>query len=464
MIHPPVSPSFRISDSQRRISLNQPVVLLLYVMAALATACAELLAQSVPMDRGTAVAEVLSPTASFNRRPPGESRFEVVEHKAKLRTGELLVALPGAQFRTISGDVALTCRADFEGKSPLPILETAIILHEPGEADLSLTLQRGRIDLVNQKSSGATTIKIRFRDRQWKVVLDRIGSRVAVETIARWAPGTPLYRADPPKDHAPITSVVLLVLAGTADVSDGRITLALSAPPGPAMVSWTSSDETPLNAQKLEEIPDWAKESFLPPLSAQTTAAAVEKFRQLRADRPEIAVSRFVQSPDATERRIGLIAAGAFDDLDRVVDAVQAANDLPTWDFAVSVLRHWLGRDVGQDQSLYQYFRDRRFTPAEAETAITLLHGFTAQEQQQPETFDVLIEYLLHERPLIRNLAAWHLRRLAPAGKNIPFLPNATPEQMQQGYNAWRKLIPVGKLPPPIQSEPKSTIAGDNDP
>ena len=438
-----------------RNQLHSGTALVLLIFIGFLGTAAHLQAQSEPADRGTVVAVAISPAASFNRRLPGENRFEVVAQNTKLRTGELLVALPGAQLRTVAADVSLRCRADFEGQSPLPVLETAIILHEPGDANLNLSLQRGRIDLINQKSSGAATVKIRFRDRQWKVVLDRPGSRVAVETIARWAPGTPLYRTDPPKDHAPITAVVLLVLAGTVDISDGRITLALSAPPGPAMVSWTSTDDTPLTAQKLDAIPDWARETILPTGPAQSAAAAVEKFRQLRAERPEQAVAQFVQSEVPAERRVGLIAAGAFDDLDRVAESVQAAADLPTWDLAVSVLRHWLGRGVGQDQALYQYLRDRRFTAAEAESVVYLLHGFTPQDQQQPETYDVLIEYLRHERPLIRNLAAWHLVRLAPAGKSIPFRPNATPEQMQRVYDEWRKLIPVGKLPPLSETQPR---------
>ena len=57
---------------------------------------------------------------------------------------------------------------------------------------------------------------------------------------------------------------------------------------------------------------------------------------------------------------------------------------------------------------------------------LQLLFGFSPEDLTQPETYEVLIDYLAHEKPAIRNLAAWHLVRLVPQGKSIAFKPNGT--------------------------------------
>ena len=112
------------------------------------------------------------------------------------------------------------------------------------------------------------------------------------------------------------------------------------------------------------------------------------------------------------------------------------------------MLRHWLGRCPGQEQKLYEYLRTTRDFPAvQAQTVLQLLFGFTPDDLREPETFEVLIEYLRHDRPAIRILAEWHLNRIVPQGKAIPFQPDADAETREKTYLAWKKLIPNGKLP-----------------
>ena len=78
---------------------------------------------------------------------------------------------------------------------------------------------------------------------------------------------------------------------------------------------------------------------------------------------------------------------------------------------------------------------------------VQLLFGFTPDDAALPETYEVLIEYLMHEKPGIRNLAEWHLVRLVPQGKSIPFKPNGTADDAEKCYAGWKKLIPPGQVP-----------------
>src|SRR5437899_2916877 len=134
-------------------------------------------------------ARTTSAAATFAARQPGMDGFKVLSEKSELLTGDLLVTLPGASLESKNRAVTLKSLADYDGKSPLPALETALALNEAKEVDLDVRLDRGRIDLVNAKGEGAATIRVRFWDQSWKVVLDSRGSRVALELCGRWPAG-----------------------------------------------------------------------------------------------------------------------------------------------------------------------------------------------------------------------------------------------------------------------------------
>jgi hypothetical protein len=394
-----------------------------------------------------------SPAAAFSARPGNGTVFQPLPAKADVLAGDLLVSLPGAKLTCKSGAVAVTSLADFDGRSPIPIFETAFSLAEPkdGDADLDLTLDRGRVDVANVKAAGPATARVRFWDQNWKITLDGPGTRVAVELCGRWPSGTRFKPAeagaDPAKAPAPVATVVLLVLSGSAAVESGGTTVAVKAPPGPAELRWSSLAGARLQPQRLDKLPDWADPTSVTD-DGRKAAAACEKFRAARAADPAKAFDAFLASADVAEQRVALVTLGGLDDLDRLGQTLAAAKTLEQWDFGVTVLRHWLGRARGHDQRLYEVLvAGRAFTPAQAQTVVQLLFGFTPAEAAEPETYEVLIDYLAHEKPAIRNLAAWHLVRLAPAGKAIPFKPAATAAEAEECRAAWKKLVPAGTVP-----------------
>lgn len=400
------------------------------------------------------VAKSTSPAATWTSRPANSSDFEVLPANAELSAGDLLVALPGASLEPKDGSVTVKSLADYDNRSPLPILETAIILG-PAEkgADLALTLDRGRVDLTNKKAKGAAAVAIRFAEEKWTITLDEPGSRVAVELCGRWPAGSRFKVADPKataQPSEPVASLVLLVLSGSARVTSGDTTVALTAPPGPAVLEWDSLIGGTGQPQKLTVLPDWADPTAHPSDRAKKIAAAVEKFRVARADKPAAALKTFLASADPIEQRVAIVTLGALDDLVTLGESLIAAKSLEEWDFGTTVLRHWLGRCLGQDQKLYQTLTTARgYAPAQAKIVMQLLFGFSAAEVRAPETYEVLIDYLTHEKPGIRNLAAWHLIRLVPQGKAIPYKPDGTAADAAKAQEAWKKLVPAGELPPP---------------
>lgn len=397
------------------------------------------------------IGKATSPAATFAARGETDAAFRVLGDKADLFPGELLVALPGAGLDSKNGAVALKSYADYDSRSPLPILETAVVLHENPAVDLDFTLDRGRVDLTNKKPSGAATARVRFWGQTWIITLETPGTRVALELCGRWPTGARFRPADakaPGKGESPVASLVLLVLEGAAQADVGGVSVALKAPPGPALLEWDSVAGVRPQPQRLEKLPEWADPNTgLTPEGAKTQAA-VEKFRAARAANPAEALAKFLDSTDPAEQRVALVTLGATDDLVKLGQELAEAKTAEEWDFGITVLRHWLGRCPGQDQKLFQTLTTARgYTPNQARIVLQLLFGFTPAEIARPETYEVLIEYLRHDKPGIRNIAAWHLVRLVPAGKAIAWKPAGTPAEADQAYAAWKKLVPAGTLP-----------------
>jgi hypothetical protein len=48
----------------------------------------------------------------------------------------------------------------------------------------------------------------------------------------------------------------------------------------------------------------------------------------------------------------------------------------------------------------------------------------------------------------VRELAWWHLYRLAPAGRSIRYDPAGPDAERDKAQAEWKKLIPSGQLPP----------------
>jgi hypothetical protein len=398
------------------------------------------------------VAKSTSPAATFHARPANGTKYKSLLNESDLYATDMLVALPGATLVSRNGSITLRSSADFDAKSPLPVLDTAFTLAEPKNVDLELTLDRGRIEITNSKAAGAASVRVRFWNQLWTIVLEAPDSRVALELCGRWPPGERFKLIDPKADPelvpAPLASLVFLVLNGSVTVECGGVTVAMKAPPGPAELRWDSLMGVRPQPQKLDKLPDWAILDTTSP-EARKFHDLVEEFRQASAKDTLQAVNSFLDSGDPHQQRFALVTLGALDELELLGKSLVAAKTLEEWDFGITVLRHWIGRARGQDQKFFQTLTQvRGYTEVQAKIILQLLFGFSSDDLAQPETYEVLIDYLVHEKPAIRNLAAWHLIRLVPEGKSIPFKPNGTQADAAQAHAMWKKLVPSGQLPP----------------
>ncbi len=383
----------------------------------------------------------------LRREEPGKP-WQILGAGDAVNAGELILGLPGGAMDAQDRAVRLTFLGDITGESPYPIVETAVYLHEPRGADMDVTLDRGRVDLVNRRKDGSARVRFRVRQETWDLTLED-GARIALETYGRWAPGVPFTRQPGPKD-VPTADLVFLVIRGRVLLRHAGRDVALSAPPGPALIEWDSVTGMDASPRRLDALPAWAKPGEVDSALLRRRKVGLEQFRRVMLSKSiDAAIDEALRSEDPTVRRRGVFALGALDELARLGQVLREAKHPDVWDDAVLALRHWIGRGPGQDQLLYRGLMARAgYSPVEAETVLQLLHSYGETDLARPETYETLIDYLGHDRLAVRGLAYWHLIRLVPAGKQIGYDPYAPKEQREAAIREWRKLIPPGKMPP----------------
>ncbi len=361
-------------------------------------------------------------------------------------TDSTLVALFDAVLRSGDGGVTVRLVTDVAQRGPLPILETAVRLHADAKHDLALTPLRGLVVLTNTKKAGPAVVRLGSGDATVELTLKEPGAKLGLEVYSRHAPGTP--QLDDPKLDVPVKHLFFICVAGECFLRHDETGFALHAPPGPAVLVWDSLLRQP-EVTRLEELPPEvaAMKKDQPALDAINAWAA----KLVGADRGKV-LAAGVNLPEAAERRAAVIAMGALDDLPALLGVLGGAKQPDARADAVLALRHWLGRTAGQTAKLHAALLKDGYTDPQARSVLQLLYGFTPEQRRDPDTYDVLLDDLKHSKPAVRELAHWHLVRLAPAGKAIPFDALAPAAPRQAAYEAWRMLIPAGKLPPPAKT------------
>jgi uncharacterized protein (TIGR03000 family) len=405
-----------------------------------------------PVTDGKGVARNSSEAGALLRRSAEGKPWQPIGKNEGIPAEDLVVGIDvGAALVSKNGGVRMDFRGDFNGISPLPVLETAAILHEASDVDLDVTLDRGRIDLINMKDKGSATVRVHVRDRSADLILTAPGAHVAIEIYGRWPRGVPFTRELKPGE-GPALGVAILAIKGVVELRGKLRAVELRAPPGHALIEGDSLKDLEPLPRFVEKLPDWADDSVETD-RGRKLKVLLGRFRKLVAEKGTgLALDEFVKSKDDAERRVAVIVMGALDDLPRLGQALLAGQSAVVWDAAVIGLRHWIGRCPGQDQKLYQFLIDLRgYKPAEADKVLQLLHSFSDEDVARPELYEMLINNLNDDKLGVRGLAHWHLVRLAPAGSKIAYDPLAPKEDRNRAIAAWRKLIPSGKLPPEVK-------------
>jgi hypothetical protein len=414
--------------------------------------------EKTPPPHGVEVGKSVGPAGRLFHRGGGAAKaWAPVGDKEAVASEELMIGLPGGEIEIQDGSVRLKLLKLFN--SPLPVLEPAVTLHRTTDADMAFTLERGMVEFWNAKAKGSARVQISARGETWEAVLEEPGARMLVELYSAWPKGAH-FKKNAGAADAPLARMTFLVLKGQVDLKHAGTQVAMSAPPGPAVIEWDSATGMDDSPQLLKEPPAWV----LPPNdeAGKAFARKVEKVVGSFADEAvkskslDAAIDKFLASDDPLERKLAVVALAASDELPRLGKTLRESHQADVWEDAVLALRHWIGRGPGQDQKLYQGMMDAKtFTPAEADAVLQLLHDFGDDDLASPATYAYLITRLNNDQLFVRGLAYWHLSRLVPDGKQFSYDPRAPKQERDAAIMKWKELVPTGKLPPISKAEGK---------
>lgn len=377
---------------------------------------------------------------------PADKGWTNVPAMSDVQPDKLLVALFGAEFASPTGSVQARVVADVGQRGPFPVLEAALRFHTPLNADLDITLERGILVLTNTKKSGAAHVRVRLRAESFAIELHEPKARLGIEVYGRHLPGAP--KLEDPKADDPVANIAFFALEGEAIVTTPKHAVRLHAPPGNSLYIWDNVSDKG-EVIRFETLPDFAK-----PMDAKERQQfeQISGFAKTWASEPGAigkALDRAVAGSDALERKAAVVALGALDDLPRLMQVLNNKDHADTRELSIVVIRHWLGRESGQSVRFFNHLtKVENYTPIQAKNLLHLFNGIEEEKRRQPETYELLIQTLNHSKMPARELARWHLVRLAPAGKDIAYNAAGTEEQRRQAIAAWQRLIPEGQLPP----------------
>ncbi len=386
--------------------------------------------------------------------------------RSEVYSGRPLVSLPGCRSTVdLQSEVRLTLWGNVPELLPAPLFESRVEIHHHDRLDLDMTLQRGRVVLTNLRKERAALVRLRVDNptqpdqplEHMDLTLAHFGSSVLIDRWAAYPRNEPFFPN--PKDAnrvGPTAQLLLVVMSGSASMKSGDVTFNLSAPPGPALLLWNSHKG--MNGPHiLKEIPEFTSET--PPLPkemdiklrVESLRARDELLSNLIGRGKEVAVEvalvEAVKGPDAGLRKLAVRCFGALDDLPALLEALDQEKHQETRMTAIETLRQWIALSRDNDYQLYDALK-RKYKTSEAGIIMTLLHSISEREVATPETYESLIAYLDNPHLLIRELGAWHLYLLVPAGRGIRYSAAADAGVRRQAQQEWRNLIPPGQLPP----------------
>jgi hypothetical protein len=369
----------------------------------------------------------------------GDGHWEAQKAGVAAPLDKTLVSLFDSEFRSKNGAVDVRLRGDLAEFGPLPVYETAVSFHDSKDADLSLTLERGIVVFTNAKKDGPAHVLLKIRDVELKVSLLEPGTKLGFDLYGRHSPGLGSITEDNPPFF-----IFALNAVGSAQIAGPNHSVQLKAPPGPALLKWDSVTKV-VDIQHLDKLPPWAVPS---PERLKIEAEANRAAKTLGEGDTGEAFVKLLFSDNAIDRKVGLTAAAALGSPGPVFVALQKSKHADTRQFAIGVIRNWLGREPGQIAKLHKALGLLGLSKVNIETLTHLLLGFDQTDREQPATYQALIAGLDHSKLLVRELSYWHLQRLVPAGGDIAYDPAGDDAGRRAAVERWRALIPAGELPP----------------
>lgn len=424
----------------------------------------------------------------YRESEKSEENWQRVRLGADVFSRDQLVSLPGylSEVRLSCGIhlllrghlPAFTPRDDDpnskDGTNPMYYLqECAIQLHKPEGVNVDLTLKRGRLYVSNHnpEKSLPQVIRLRFVNNQvWDLTLQP-EAEVVVELLKHRSYG------------APISTVNLCLLQGTAELTIGHDHHPNLAVPGLAYFMWDTMH--PPDSYQGNKIDKKQLDNAVRTLFAKRPLVNSDNARGMeRALKSILQWMRFDQSPTVTllgvlqdkdgrkypyEHELAIYCLGALDEVNQLFNILNQADlaNSPDRLFSIVAVRRWLDRGPEQSQRLFDpsthkgLLTEFMYTSNEAERIMDLLRDPTADQVfNSKDYYEDMAKDLTSEKVAIAELARWRLQLLAVRMFNLklPHLSSfsaALPiDKRELAKREVMDQIHDGKLPPPDPRKP----------
>ena len=179
-----------------------------------------------------AVAKSYSPEGTILTREGPDKNWTFVEKLGPIYTRDRVVTIPSERGVIVpkGNGVRLTLVGNLPQFTQVPVLESAVVLHDSEGFDLDFTLDAGRVLIANRKDKGSAKVHVNVGEESWIMTLAEPGDEVLVQAWSRWPQGTTFQKEAKAADE-PTTSALALVLKGNVALKSGTSEFALSAPP-----------------------------------------------------------------------------------------------------------------------------------------------------------------------------------------------------------------------------------------
>jgi hypothetical protein len=393
----------------------------------------------------------------LQRKEDGKTWARLIrsDKPARVLTNRPLVSLPG--YRSVvqlDNGLRLTLWGNLPEIWPFPLaFESRVVLHPSDQVDLDFTLERGRVALTNPKDN-PLKVRLRFanpanpeKGEAWEIILVEKNTEVIANLAGAMPVGELFFPAKTnPQRKGPLAVLVLVVTSGSASVKiDFQTIDKLTPPPEGPMLAWLSKEGV-VKTFPQDALPPWTQEKpplpkgfeakqritvmgALSPLSTELSGSAVDT-GLLNALKP---------SNDVQVRRLAVRAAGAMDDLQRVIDLLQD-KDLDVRRAAVETLRIWIAGGWDHDYKLFDTLQTI-YTRPESEIIMSLLHYYSPDQDRDPALHAALCQYLVHKKVAIRELAHDYLLRIRPDGIKIGYSAVAPEADVRQRAAVWQAFM-----------------------
>jgi hypothetical protein len=368
-------------------------------------------------------------------------------HNNPVYSEDPLVSLPGYHSKVGLNGVDVVLDGDLNDRTPVVILESAAVLHANPDADLDLTLDRGRVIVTKTKAEGPAKVLLRFHDVTWQLTLLEPGTTVAA-TLGSLPKAAFTKKPDP--QDVPYALLLLKVLKGQANLKGGPVQY-LAREKGPGYF-WDNLGNTQ-QPQEQYQLPPWFQGVPARSRERDWTPALANLSQNLKKPNAsvEVVLSEMLKDSDLLTRILGVFCLGATSDLPNLLEALADESQQEVRVAAIQVLRHWIGLRPENELRLYEALK-KKYKSATAEIIMILLHTYSNASLRRPETYEQLIEWLKSDKLPIRQLAHWQLSILPQTqeiASRIPYNPAGGTEQREQAYEQWKRWVPDGKLPLP---------------